>query len=400
MRERLERMLGQTAARDLDPHLPRRVRPDAPPRGGAPRLPLHLHDLRRPGPGPPREGVPRGAGEGPEALLAPRHPRADLAREERARRHPRSTRHVSRRSGIRPSPRRTSSTSGACTPRTPSTSTTCSCSRCRCSSASPRRSSAGASRSATSSSTSTRTRTTRSTASSSCSAASTGTCARSATRTSRSTRSAARTSATSWSSSATSPARRSIALEQNYRSTNNVLRSANSLIEQNTERKPKRLFSELGEGEPVRAIEVEDEHAEARFVAAEIASLIDGGLLGQRDRGLLPDERAVARARGRARPPGRPVPGHRRASLLRARRDPRRDRIPQRPRQPAGRDVAAADREPAAARDRRHVDPASRRIRGEHRAHALPGDGRPRAGRRRARRRAARSAVSTRPWKS
>jgi DNA helicase-2/ATP-dependent DNA helicase PcrA len=68
-----------------------------------------------------------------------------------------------------------------------------------------------------------------------------------------------------------------VALEQNYRSTNHILRAANSLIEQNTERKPKRLFSELGEGEPVRVIEVEDEHAEARFVAAEIASLVDQG---------------------------------------------------------------------------------------------------------------------------
>jgi DNA helicase-2/ATP-dependent DNA helicase PcrA len=73
------------------------------------------------------------------------------------------------------------------------------------------------------------------------------------------------------------PGTRVIALEQNYRSTNGVLRAANSLIEQNRERKPKRLFSELGEGDPVRVIEVEDEHAEARFVAAEIASLVDGG---------------------------------------------------------------------------------------------------------------------------
>jgi DNA helicase-2/ATP-dependent DNA helicase PcrA len=73
------------------------------------------------------------------------------------------------------------------------------------------------------------------------------------------------------------PGTRVIALEQNYRSTNSILRTANSLIEQNTERKPKRLFSELGEGDPVRAIEVEDEHAEARFVAAEIAALIEGG---------------------------------------------------------------------------------------------------------------------------
>ena len=73
------------------------------------------------------------------------------------------------------------------------------------------------------------------------------------------------------------PGTQVIALEQNYRSTNSILRAANSLIEQNRERKPKRLFSDLGEGDPVRVIEVEDEHAEARFVAAEIASFIGGG---------------------------------------------------------------------------------------------------------------------------
>ena len=73
------------------------------------------------------------------------------------------------------------------------------------------------------------------------------------------------------------PGTQVVTLEQNYRSTNTILRAANSLIEQNTERKPKRLFSDLGDGDPVRAIEVEDEHAEARFVAAEIASFIEGG---------------------------------------------------------------------------------------------------------------------------
>ena len=68
---------------------------------------------------------------------------------------------------------------------------------------------------------------------------------------------------------------RTIALEQNYRSTNSILGSANSLIEHNRERKPKNLWSDLGEGEPVRVLEVEDEHAEARFVAAEIAMLVE-----------------------------------------------------------------------------------------------------------------------------
>jgi DNA helicase II / ATP-dependent DNA helicase PcrA len=74
------------------------------------------------------------------------------------------------------------------------------------------------------------------------------------------------------------PGTQVVTLEQNYRSTNYILRAANAVIEHNRERKPKRLFSDLGEGEPVRVVEVEDEHAEARFVAAEIASLIDGGL--------------------------------------------------------------------------------------------------------------------------
>jgi DNA helicase-2/ATP-dependent DNA helicase PcrA len=73
---------------------------------------------------------------------------------------------------------------------------------------------------------------------------------------------------------------RLIALEQNYRSTNSILRTANSLITHNRERKPKNLWSELGEGDPVRVIEVEDEHAEARFVAAEVASLIEEGYAG------------------------------------------------------------------------------------------------------------------------
>jgi DNA helicase-2/ATP-dependent DNA helicase PcrA len=76
------------------------------------------------------------------------------------------------------------------------------------------------------------------------------------------------------------PGTRTIPLEQNYRSTNTILRAANEVIANNRERKPKNLFSELGEGEPVRVYEVEDEHAEARFVAAEIAGLGEEGFNG------------------------------------------------------------------------------------------------------------------------
>jgi DNA helicase-2/ATP-dependent DNA helicase PcrA len=71
------------------------------------------------------------------------------------------------------------------------------------------------------------------------------------------------------------PGARVIALEQNYRSTNRILGAANAVIEHNRDRKPKHLFSDLGEGDPVEVVEVEDEHAEARFVAAEIARLVN-----------------------------------------------------------------------------------------------------------------------------
>jgi DNA helicase-2/ATP-dependent DNA helicase PcrA len=73
---------------------------------------------------------------------------------------------------------------------------------------------------------------------------------------------------------------KTIALEQNYRSTNSILDGANAVIAHNRERKPKNLWSELGEGEAVRVLEVEDEHAEARFVAAQIAGLVEQGLSG------------------------------------------------------------------------------------------------------------------------
>ncbi len=76
------------------------------------------------------------------------------------------------------------------------------------------------------------------------------------------------------------PGTRTIALEQNYRSTNSILEAANTVISNNRERKPKELWSELGDGEPVRVLEVEDEHAEARFVAAGIAGLVEQGLSG------------------------------------------------------------------------------------------------------------------------
>ena len=156
---------------------------------------------------------------------------------------------------------------------------------------------------------------------------------------------------------------RTIALEQNYRSTNSILGAANAVIENNRERKPKHLFSELGEGEPGRGDRGRGRARRGALRRRRDRGARRGGLLRRRDRGLLPDERAVPRARGRARPPGHPLPGDRRPALLRARRDQGRRRLPAGARQPGRRGLADADREPAAARDRRHLARAARHLR-------------------------------------
>jgi DNA helicase-2/ATP-dependent DNA helicase PcrA len=68
-----------------------------------------------------------------------------------------------------------------------------------------------------------------------------------------------------------------IALEQNYRSTQTILDAANGVIEHNRDRKPKRLWSDLGAGDPLSVVEAEDEHAEARYVAGRIQTALDDG---------------------------------------------------------------------------------------------------------------------------
>ncbi|HEU4977687.1 MAG TPA: UvrD-helicase domain-containing protein [Solirubrobacteraceae bacterium] len=69
-----------------------------------------------------------------------------------------------------------------------------------------------------------------------------------------------------------------IRLEQNYRSTQTILDAANGVISHNRGRMGKTLWTDLGEGDPVRVRELDDEHAEARFVAGEIERLVDEGV--------------------------------------------------------------------------------------------------------------------------
>jgi len=69
-----------------------------------------------------------------------------------------------------------------------------------------------------------------------------------------------------------------IKLEQNYRSTSAILRAANNVIGPNPKLFPKNLWSDLGEGEPVRVVDADSEEHEAERAVARIQSLRANGL--------------------------------------------------------------------------------------------------------------------------
>jgi DNA helicase II / ATP-dependent DNA helicase PcrA len=69
-----------------------------------------------------------------------------------------------------------------------------------------------------------------------------------------------------------------VKLEQNYRSTQTILSAANGIVANNRGRMSKALWTGLGDGDPIRVRELADEHAEARFVAAEIERMVDEGV--------------------------------------------------------------------------------------------------------------------------
>jgi DNA helicase-2/ATP-dependent DNA helicase PcrA len=69
-----------------------------------------------------------------------------------------------------------------------------------------------------------------------------------------------------------------VKLEQNYRSTQTILDAANAVIRNNRAQKPKLLWTDLGQGDPIKVRELDDEHAEARFVTGEIQRLVDHGV--------------------------------------------------------------------------------------------------------------------------
>ncbi|RNM15057.1 DNA helicase PcrA [Nocardioides pocheonensis] len=73
------------------------------------------------------------------------------------------------------------------------------------------------------------------------------------------------------------PNAETVLLEQNYRSTQTILTAANSVIGNNESRKPKRLWSDAGDGAKIVGYVGDDERDEARFVAEEIDKLTDSG---------------------------------------------------------------------------------------------------------------------------
>ena len=70
---------------------------------------------------------------------------------------------------------------------------------------------------------------------------------------------------------------RVILLEQNYRSTQNILAAANAVVARNASRIPKNLWSDQGNGPPIVGYVADNEHDEAAFVAEEVDRLADAG---------------------------------------------------------------------------------------------------------------------------
>jgi DNA helicase II / ATP-dependent DNA helicase PcrA len=73
------------------------------------------------------------------------------------------------------------------------------------------------------------------------------------------------------------PDAKTVLLEQNYRSTQTILNTANAVIARNPDRRPKNLWSDAGAGEQITGFVAENEHDEARWVAQQIDALTDAG---------------------------------------------------------------------------------------------------------------------------
>ncbi|GGO98616.1 UvrD-helicase domain-containing protein [Actinomyces gaoshouyii] len=92
------------------------------------------------------------------------------------------------------------------------------------------------------------------------------------------------------------PSARTILLEQNYRSTQNILDAANAVISRNTGRRPKNLFTDSGPGAPITGYVADSEHDEARWISSEIDRLADEHGVRPRDIAVFYRTNAQSRA--------------------------------------------------------------------------------------------------------
>ena len=179
------------------------------------------------------------------------------------------------------------------------------------------------------------------------------------------------------------PDARTILLEQNYRSTQTILRAANAVIARNEGRRKKNLWTETGDGARIIGYVGDNEHDEASFVAAlDRPARRRARGAPRRRRGVLPHQRPVARP-GRGVRASRPaLQGGRRHAVLRAPRGQGRPGLPAGALQPQRHGQPAPHRQRAQARHRRPRGGLHRRPR-RARAHPLrrrprPPRGRPR----------------------
>ncbi len=92
------------------------------------------------------------------------------------------------------------------------------------------------------------------------------------------------------------PTCKTILLEENYRSTKNILNAANSVIKHNKQRKDKNLWSNNAEGEKIQYIKTDDEKAEGEFVTSKIKNLVKEKNISYDDIAILYRTNAQSRA--------------------------------------------------------------------------------------------------------
>ncbi len=86
-----------------------------------------------------------------------------------------------------------------------------------------------------------------------------------------------------------------IMLEQNYRSTKRILNAANEVIQKNSNRKPKNLWTENHEGEKISYYRADTEQSEAQFVTGKIKEMVDSGKKKYSDFAILYRTNAMSR---------------------------------------------------------------------------------------------------------